>query len=475
MPIKNKKLEKCSSSNNGGHSKLLQVRVKIIWYLIEFLNCINPWKKSINFHLFTKRRLASSLLSVSPIFNLPPFSLSTKPLDNHIYENKIAESFSIKLLKRLLYPSFFPDQGSATSLNLLNNCFNILQFKRLLEESEGNYLQSLFRAKQDKNIKDLPFSDFLKDVENSNVEKVIFYDDFVEVFLYSASLFQANANTTNNLRQGETMKRNTSDFIRYYSPKKEKSFASSVQQTIIDKAVSFASGQILSYIDATPALFQKHQSSSKFLSLKFAFLSFLGFKKHPPIKKLQENILPSQTNVNNYPSLVYRSRFLPSMESYNGQLVELLNSKGITFGTSPPAVAKRLSNFFMFVYPLLWLYILYKMYRQIESQVSGNTSIDLGEVGKSHDVNNKGKKNQSQTPHSDKSYITFRDVAGIEEAKSELMEIVTFLSNSEKFLRIGAKLPRGILLSGPPGCGKTLLAKAVANEAGVPFLSCKYS
>jgi len=163
------------------------------------------------------------------------------------------------------------------------------------------------------------------------------------------------------------------------------------------------------------------------------------------------------------------------MESYNGQLVELLNSKGITFGTSPPAFAKRLVNFFMFVYPLLWLYILYKMYRQIESQVSGNTSIDLGEVGKSHDVNNKGKKNQSQTPDSDKSYITFRDVAGIEEAKSELMEIVTFLSNSEKFLRIGAKLPRGILLSGPPGCGKTLLAKAVANEAGVPFLSCKYS
>ena len=67
--------------------------------------------------------------------------------------------------------------------------------------------------------------------------------------------------------------------------------------------------------------------------------------------------------------------------------------------------------------------------------------------------------------------INFGDVAGIEEAKEELQEVVTFLKQSEKFTAIGARIPRGVLLIGPPGTGKTLLAKAIAGEAGVPFFS----
>ncbi|MFO7143735.1 cell division protein FtsH, partial [Arthrospira sp. PCC 8006] len=70
-----------------------------------------------------------------------------------------------------------------------------------------------------------------------------------------------------------------------------------------------------------------------------------------------------------------------------------------------------------------------------------------------------------------KTGILFDDVAGIEEAKEELQEVVTFLKSPEKFTAIGAKIPRGVLLVGPPGTGKTLLAKAVAGEAGVPFFS----
>jgi len=74
-----------------------------------------------------------------------------------------------------------------------------------------------------------------------------------------------------------------------------------------------------------------------------------------------------------------------------------------------------------------------------------------------------------------KERITFKDVAGLKEAKEELNEVVDFLKNPGKYLHMGAKIPRGVLLVGPPGTGKTLLARAVANEAGVPFFSASGS
>ena len=71
--------------------------------------------------------------------------------------------------------------------------------------------------------------------------------------------------------------------------------------------------------------------------------------------------------------------------------------------------------------------------------------------------------------------VTFDDVAGIDEAKAELTEIVDFLKNPDKYLKLGGRIPRGVLLSGQPGTGKTLLARAVAGEAGVPFFQMSAS
>lgn len=80
-------------------------------------------------------------------------------------------------------------------------------------------------------------------------------------------------------------------------------------------------------------------------------------------------------------------------------------------------------------------------------------------------------KSQPKKYDKSKGRIAFADVAGVDEAKQELQEVVDFLTNGEKYRKIGAKIPKGVLLVGPPGTGKTLIAKAVAGEAGVPFLS----
>lgn len=100
--------------------------------------------------------------------------------------------------------------------------------------------------------------------------------------------------------------------------------------------------------------------------------------------------------------------------------------------------------------------LLFFMIRQ--AQGSNNQAMSFG-------------KSRARMFTGDKPTVTFDDVAGVSEAKQELTEVVEFLREPEKFISLGARIPKGVLMVGPPGCGKTLLAKAVAGEAGVPFFS----
>merc|ERR1719337_383308 len=81
-------------------------------------------------------------------------------------------------------------------------------------------------------------------------------------------------------------------------------------------------------------------------------------------------------------------------------------------------------------------------------------------------------QNKSKIQMEPQTGVTFEDVAGCDASKLELEEVVDFLSNADKYNKVGAQAPRGVMLEGPPGTGKTLLARAVAGEAGVPFISC---
>ncbi len=100
----------------------------------------------------------------------------------------------------------------------------------------------------------------------------------------------------------------------------------------------------------------------------------------------------------------------------------------------------------------LWFFLMRQM------QVGGNRALSFG-------------KSRARMLTEDKKKITFADVAGVDEAKEEVVEIIEFLKDPQKFQKLGGRIPKGVLIVGPPGTGKTLLAKAIAGEAGVPFFS----
>jgi cell division protease FtsH len=139
-------------------------------------------------------------------------------------------------------------------------------------------------------------------------------------------------------------------------------------------------------------------------------------------------------------------------------LIGILSTKGVDISVLPQSDEsfwfRALSSLF---FPVLLLVGLFFLLRRAQSG-PGSQAMNFG-------------KSKARVQMEPQTQVTFGDVAGIDQAKLELNEVVDFLKNADRFTAIGAKIPKGVLLVGPPGTGKTLLARAVAGEAGVPFFS----
>jgi cell division protease FtsH len=204
--------------------------------------------------------------------------------------------------------------------------------------------------------------------------------------------------------------------------------------------------------------------------------SLILYQLKPPWAELPEGIIPqnplssSQESTNPFysapdsyhsPTNTSSGQIFATIPLNDPALPQHLREKGVTFEAAPPAQNSWINTVLAWVVPPLILVAAMQFF------------VNRNDDTRRSLLFNKNKAKVYLEGEAEK--ITFADVAGAEEAKTELLEIVEFLKDPARFSRIGARIPKGVLLVGPPGTGKTLLAKAVAGEAGVTFFSISAS
>ena len=209
---------------------------------------------------------------------------------------------------------------------------------------------------------------------------------------------------------------------------------------------------ILSNVFLFPAVMQASVKSVNYST----FLQMLESKELNTVQIEDQQIYFVDKNDNSYKT---------NAIAQDNNLVTRLEDAGVEFGTvyQSPTIWDSLLNLLISFLPMIILFWLVNRWASKKMQEMGGAGGNAMLFG--------GKSGAKQYVVDDETGIKFNDVAGEDEAKESLQEIVDFLHNPKKYEEIGAKMPKGVLLVGPPGTGKTLLARAVAGEAGVPFFS----
>ena len=210
---------------------------------------------------------------------------------------------------------------------------------------------------------------------------------------------------------------------------------------------------ILSNIFLYPALMQASVKSVNYST----FLQMLESKELSTVQIEDQQIYFVDKNDNSYKT---------NAIAQDNNLVARLEDAGVEFGTvyQSPTIWDSLLNLLISFLPMILIFWFLNRWATKKMQ-------EMGGAGGNAMLFGGGKSGAKQYVVDDETGIKFNDVAGEDEAKESLQEIVDFLHNPKKYEDIGAKMPKGVLLVGPPGTGKTLLARAVAGEAGVPFFS----